>query len=236
MYEFLAPIRTKCKSLGCKFQLKYWMVGCWLCIALPTTSFADPILTFDLSNPVFDYASGKALEIDIRVRLTSDNPVDEVDFVQISLTASDAFSLYAFTLDPGRTNWLAETEMLNPNGVFLVTTPGNPQQPATAIKADGEFITLGRLRVDFASIDTDTASLSIAGTGAPNETTGLGSFGGDYMDIVDANLGELKFSIGGAPGSAFMFSTTAVPEPSSLAMPAILGVGMMFRRKRKQLA
>ncbi len=220
-----------------KMSTLSWILGGLLCCcALPATSLAAPILTFDLSNPLFNYEDGKTLEIDIRVRLTSDNIFDTVDFLQINLTASDAFNPYSFTLDPSRTNWQAITTGLNPNGILSVTTPADGLQPATPIGIGSGFTTLGRLRVNFANIAAETASLSIVGAGKPNETTGLGTFGGDYMDIVDANMGELKFSIDGDPARAFIFNTTAVPEPSSLAITTVFWIGLMFRRKRKQFA
>ena len=211
------------------------LVGNFAPPSLDGTSFA-----FDFNN-AFDGGSGDPADIGRFARIISDTNVNRVidgNTGQYLGTPNKTDVFY----DAGDVN-----ENVDPNIVGIAYTNAVPGAASTqqfgidratgslvtVANNDGTLNTVGLLGFNS---DTDNAAFDISGSGTAFAVMEIGGISNLYT--VDLGTGAATdlgaFGSGSAIRSLTAAPITAVPEPGSMAMLAIGGLGVYVRRRRRR--
>lgn len=210
--------------------------------ATASNAFAGAMVTFGLGAPIV--TSGSAV-FDVTLEFAADAG-DTLEAIQLSvfgshalLTAGDTdFSRFAFAPDSGALpTWLAAgtlgasgVELLFPADPFLGPFLGPTGGPAT----------IGTLMVDLTGIPGGTDLLVTLAGGPPglNSDAG-GTVGGTFVPSLASDPAH-SVVFDNPDGVAFRTpgSTPVIPEPGSLVLWGVSGVGLFGRRwgRRRQRA
>jgi hypothetical protein len=105
----------------------------------------------------------------------------------------------------------------------------------------GSFTAPGSFTANFSTVANNALTLQTTESLLATVTlSSVGATAGDYtvslsqLDAIDGGFNQLAFS--GTSTLSDAYSITAVPEPSSMLLTAIVGAGFMVRRRRRLLS
>lgn len=198
------------------------IASCLVGLVLLFTGFtgvgkADLVLRVAQTSPAGDIVVGSSNAATFSVFLSS--TVANQSFLGLDFTLSLSSNTGAGGLMVAGTNDLLPLSS-NPAGFFS----GSFDAPGS-FTANFSTIALSALTLQTTESLLATVTLSSVGATAGDYTISL-----SQLDAVDGVFNQLAFS--GTSTLSDAYTITAVPEPSSMLLTAIVGAGFMIRRRR----
>ena len=217
------------KGEGKMLAMKQTLMAAVVTAAIAAPAFAVPAVTLDLQNPQL---AGTNATVEVHVSFTSDNPVDALDGIQLSVLASDAalqspdYSRFSFASASG---WITVFDFSDLNFGVAVVSPETFPGPG-----DGSNFLLGTLSIDLAGLPTGQSYLVDISGGVfePDRTSTYGAVTAYDGDSVVTEI----------PGSFVTSSVSfdlprndgnAIPEPATAGLGVLALAGLATATMRR---